>query len=252
MQNNNQKNVVVTYNSPFLNTDCIFIEYDDVIKSPFFIFLLAVTVKDNDTLKIIFDLSEIENMDVDELYLWYINRKYKNIFECLPLQENVMEIYFENDENKFHEWCEVTLYDIINTNEYLVNHDVDLNFAHSLDILIKKTLVGKYYIYSPIYSRTIENDIIKRYGNKITYVSGDLNEVLIKNNITSNSTFVFSDIRNIKALEECKLLNYSSVIIADKYQYNYKDDANLVIDIDHYSSSFLFKLDFFDNLHDYE
>lgn len=243
---NGQKNVIITYDSTFLNSDAIFIEYDDVIKSPFFIYLDSI--KNNEALKTIFDLSEISDLNFDELYEWYINRKNQNIFKCLKLQDGVLEKFFNNDIEIFNKWCETVLYESIDTNEYFVKTDTELNFVDSLDMLLKVNIVNKYYIYTPIESKFIKEDIQKRFKNKITYVYGDLKEVLKNNNITANSTFIFSDVSKVLILDEIGLLNLSSIAIADRYGYNYKDSKNIIIDKNNISNKIVFKMDFFNNI----
>ena len=90
------------------------------------------------------------------------------------------------------------------------------------------------------------------YDGKAKYVYGDLVKVLKENEITSNSTFVFSDITKINSLKEAGILNLSSVIIADRYGYNYGGENEVVIDLEKYLSEDTFKLDFFDNLNSLE
>lgn len=240
------KKALVTYDSPFLNTDVLFIEYDDVIKSPFFLFLLSI--KDNEALNELFDLSEFIDLDVDSMYEWYINRKHKNIFKCLKLRDDTMQKYFNDDINSFNEWCNNIIYDSINKNTYFVDSDTELNFVQAVNTLLNGSLVKRYFIYTPIYSESIKNDIEKLFNNKIPYVYGDLVQVITDNKIKSNSTFVFSDIRNILCVEKSGVINYSSIVIADRYEYNYKDNETLVVDTDQLSSKYIFKLDFFDNI----
>lgn len=241
-----QKNAILTYDSAFLNCDCMFIEYDDVIKCPFFIFLN--NLKENEALSTLFDLTEISDLDMDGLYEWYINRRYQNIFKCLKMREGVLETYFDNDENIFNDWCDTVLYQSMDKNSYFVDYDTELNFVNTLKILMNRTLVPKYYVYTPVESNAIKNDLTKIFSKKITYVYGDLENVLRENKITANSTFVFSDLTKIQALANTGLLAYSSVIIADKYAYNYKDEDNPIIDLEAVSKNACFKLDFFNNI----
>lgn len=247
---NTEKKAILTYNAPFLNSDAIFIEYDDVIKCPFFIFLMSIA--ENEALNMIFDLSDLEGLDIDALYEWYINRKNQNIFKSLPLRKGVIKEFFGNDFDNFDSWCESVIYNSIENNEYFVDMDTEMNFASSLDLLMKSKIVMKYFIYTPIKSEMIQKDLVKKYGDKFKYVYGDLETVLKENNITANSTFVFSDLTKIKVLEKIGILNYASILIADRYGYNYKDEENLILDVESLSKSSIFKLDFFDNLNTFE
>lgn len=247
MENKKSNKVIVTYNSPFLNSDSLLVEYDDVLKSPFFIFLLSI--KDNEALKILFKLTELEDLDIDSLYEWYLNRKNKNIFKCLPLNDGILESYFDNDMETFEIWCDKTLYELIDQNPYFVEYDSDLNFMSSFHKLLSGSLVKKYYIYTRYFSNAIKEDIERLFGERIKYVYGNLEDIIKVNNITSNSTFIFSDIKNILSLKNANVLQYSSVIIADKYGYNYKDNKD-IINIDDLLNSYTFKLDFFDNINE--
>jgi len=241
-----EKNAILTYDSTFLNCDSMFIEYDDVIKCPFFLFLNSI--KENDALNELFDLTEISGLDNDGLYEWYINRKDQNIFKSLKLQEGVLETYFNNDINMFYDWCETVPYQTIDTTKFFVETDTELNFVEILKTLMTGTLVPKYYVYTPKESKMIREDLIHLFNNKVIYVHGNLEDVLRENKITENSTFVFSDITKITALENVGILNYASVIIADKYSYNYKDSENIVLDLTELAKRAYFKLDFFNNI----
>lgn len=247
MENKNEpKSAIITYNSTFLNCDSIFIEYDDVIKCPFFLFLNSI--KDNEALSSIFDLSEISGLGMEELYEWYTNRKHQNIFKCLKLRDGVIEQFFENSIDLFNTWCEEVIYLSIDTNDYHVPSDTELNFVKVLSALMSQSLVDKYYIYTPYKSNKIEEDLIKLFGTGVTYVYGKLEDVLKENGITPNSTFVFSDLNKVHVLDKVGLLNLSSVIIADKYGYNYKDKTTPNLDVESLSKNSIFKLDFFNNI----
>ena len=96
---------------------------------------------------------------------------------------------------------------------------------------------------------SIEKDIHERYGNFIQFVYGDMQEVLIENKITSDTTFVFSNILHILNLIQTNLLNYSSIIIADEYFYNYNDEMEPIINFEELFKDCIFKLDFFNNIY---
>lgn len=239
--------LILTYDAPFLNSDCLFVEYDDVIESPFFILLNCL--KDNEGMRLIFDLSEISSMNIEELYEWYIMRKEKNILLNLPLIDGVLEYYFNNDEDNFKEWCESLLYDEIDNIDGLLEIKAEANFSTILKTLLSKNVVKKTYIYSNKYSKNLEEELKEEFGSNIIYVSGDIKKIIEDNNITNNSTFVFSDIMNVLKLKEAGILEYSSIIIADRYGYNYKNDSNdVIIDIESLLSESVFKLDFFNNI----
>ena len=70
--------IFISSDTLFQNSKCLFVEYDDIIKSPQFILLQFI--KEIDAIKSIFDLSEIEGKELEEMYEWYLLRQYKNIF----------------------------------------------------------------------------------------------------------------------------------------------------------------------------
>ena len=251
MENDGNKKLILTYDAPFLNSDCIFVEYDDVIKSPFFCFLHFIA-NNSEALSVIFDLSEIRGLSIEELYEWYINREEKNILLNFPVYDEAIEELFRGNIEAVISWTQDLLFKELDSIGYFVKQDSHLNFHDTLLTLMDKSIVKKIYIYGEIYSKSIEKDIEIMYDGKAKYVYGDLVKVLKENEITSNSTFVFSDITKINSLKEAGILNLSSVIIADRYGYNYGGENEVVIDLEKYLSEDTFKLDFFDNLNSLE
>ena len=67
-----KKKVVLTHEGVFLNNDAVFVEYEDVLRSIFF--TVFYYLKDSDVVNEYFDLSEIEDLDDEELYIWYAKR----------------------------------------------------------------------------------------------------------------------------------------------------------------------------------
>lgn len=246
MNDDGVKKVILTYDNTFLNADSIFIEFDDVINSPFFTFLFHM--KENEAFKEIFDTSEIEDYSIEELYEWYLNRTHKNILWNIPIKELVMEKIFNYDDVKFFQWCEEFLYKELDAIPSLIEHGTELNFYNILRMLLGKKIVKEIYIYSEYYSDTIKEYIEREFDSNINYVSGSLDEIIAKEGITSNSTFIFSDITKINELQDAGILNLSSVIIADRYAYNYDGENNPCIDLEDLYSNSVFKLDFFNNI----
>ena len=246
MNDDGTTKVILTYDNAFLNADSIFIEFDDVINSPFFTFL--VNMKNNEAFKEVFDTSEIEDYSLEELYEWYINRTHKNILWNIPLNELVMEKIFNNNEIAFYQWCDEFLYKELDAIPALIDYGTELNFYNILKMLLGKKIVKEIYIYSEYYSKTIEEYIGREFDSNIKYVYGNLDEVLVREKITANSTFVFSDINKMYDLQEAEILNLSSVIIADRYAYNYDGEDNPCVDLDELYENALFKLDFFNNI----
>lgn len=241
--------VFLASDTPFLNSDLLFVEYLDVLKSP--LFLLLQTLKENPFLNTIFNLEEIRNMQLDELYKWYVNRKEFDIFHNFPVFDNAYNELFNGNVDDMDEWCNTIILKELETIPSLISDEFRLNFYQTLvTAALDKNIVKDIIIYTPWYSYAIEQEVEYNFPERVTYAGGDLLETLKDPslNIGRNSTFVFSDASKIYTLEEANLLGYSSVIIADKYGYNYNEDGEFKYDLSEQVKTNLFKLNFFDNL----
>ena len=240
-----EKILFTSYNSPFLNTDCLFIEYDDVLRSPSFMILQVLL--ETKALSDFFQFEIFTSYDTDELFEWYYSRNYKNILWNIPLKKGILENTFKNDIVGFYKWCDVFINQEIKMypDIFLKGH---LNFFNSLSIFAQQSMVKKIYIWSEFENNAIRDDVDKSFGSKANYVFGlDLQQLLVENKISSNSTFVFSNINNITSVMDANLLDYSSIVLAEYFGYNYnKNQYN--INIDQLREKHVFKFDTFDNL----
>lgn len=237
---------ILSYDAPFLNSDNIFIEFYDVIRSPHFI--LLNTLKDNDIFKNIFDISCLNNMNLNETYEWYVKRKYRELLLNFPLCEGVMYKLFMDDESEYLKWCKRTSNELLTNNAYFINSNTNLNFAKAIPMLQSGNLVKHTYIYTESYNEHVEKFILMEYGNNINYIYGDFKKVVKENINNRNTTYVISDIMKINLIHELNLLQYSSIAVASKYGYNYTEDNKLKIDIEKKFGNIVFKIDFFDNI----
>lgn len=242
--------IFLARDTPFLNSDLLFVEYFDVIKSP--LFILFSSAIENDALNMIFDLSEFKDKSVEELYEWYVKRKRVNLFHNLPIKEDAYVDIFQSDDDKLMEWIDEIIEGGLNNIPELCN-GYELNFQYTLHHINKdRKILKRVIVYTPFYSETILKDLSTTFGDGVEYVYGDIDSVLQseKFNITSNSTFVFADAGNVYALENANLLDYSSILIADKYGYNYNNytDEFPKYDFLKLRKEHIFKLDFFNNI----
>lgn len=254
MEETGKKNkVFVSSDDVFQNTDCLFIEYDDVLKSP--MFSLLGLIKDRDSVRQVFDVEELNDLNTNELYEWYIERESKNMFKYLDVRDDAMKEIFNDDLNTFYRWCDAFYEEMYKSLPTESIQKINwLNFDTPLRNLIKtktdKTgLVKKIYVWHPFYSENIEKDLEERYHGAVTFVYGDLINVLIENEIKSDSTFVFSELLNVLNLAKAGLLNYSSILIADEYFYNYDGEMEPIINFEEIFKDYIFKIDFFDNIY---
>jgi len=253
MDSTEEGGILTSYPGVFTNSSAIFIEYDDIIKCPFYIFLCIMG--DNEEFNKMFDASELNDMDSDEISQFYISRKEKNIFKALKHTDYFTELFVSSNPDISEKDITDDSYNLLSKLQLdavpeIVTCNPYLNFHYVLNALKDTDLVTDIFIWSPYDSDVIRNDITKYKRAEFLY--GDIREVLKNPRITEDTTFVFSDIRNILALKDVGKLNYSSILIPDGYRYNYDNDERnkFVIDIDSlYAEKYIFHLTLFDNIY---
>ena len=235
-------------NGLFLNSKCIFVEYVDIIKSPYFI-LAWVLSTSKDILKEPFDTGVLNGLDADELAEWYYHRKHQNLL--LDLIPN--EKYGEVDLDKVDSLLDQQIQD----SSALLDSCPLLNFGKALQILCflnDGLFLPEMQIYYPFKNETIHSDILGVFENiegvseksqiNIKYVYGDIGDVL--RNVPDDSTYVFSDISNVLVLEELGKLDYASILIPSEYHYNFDDeDEDYLINFDELAKEHPFKFSTF-------
>jgi hypothetical protein len=232
--------VFTTYTDTFLNSQCLFIEYHDIIQSPWYVFLISA--KDSELFKSLFDTFDIDNLSYDGIYEWYIHRRHINPLFDIPLNQGVFETYFNSSYDVYKD----SLNKLVN--EEMKNKDIvevlgSLSFIAVLNNLLAMNVVRDIVIYTKENSDAIKDDINSLFNGKVKYVSGEFIEVL--KDIPRDSTYVFSDITKIKDLEEANKLDYSSILIPVEYGYNYDDNKEFIIDLVDIAKNHIFKLNFF-------
>lgn len=225
-----EKKVIRTTDTLFYNSQCLFIEYHDVLNIPWLV--LLTVAKQSKSIQKLFDLKEIEHYDMSALLEWYKYRNSRNIF------------------NEFNMSQEINTDDFLKAmmtsgnSDYFHSLDFELIFNNALKILMESRLVKKILIYSEYEESGIRDYISKRFSSEmIGYTFGDLNQCL--KSIPIDSTYVFSDICKVNNLIDTNHLSYSSIIIANNYKYNYDDDKKLKVDLDKLSEDYVFKYGYF-------
>lgn len=220
----------------FTNSKILFIEYNDILKSPW---LLSLTILNcfSDIVKC-FDITEIEDIksDLSKLYDWYINRKEINPLRCLPKKSDI----FKDEE----------LDDLMNelVLDKVASAPCELNFFNVLkNIINQKTLVDKIIVYLEYDNNSIKKDLFSHF-DKIQVLHGDIREVLSENTKKYDTTYVFSDITKINILNELDLLEYSSILLPEGYRYNKNDDGTYKVDTDKLQMEHPVKIYFFNNI----
>lgn len=224
-------NIYTSQYGAFVNANCMFVEYHDILKIPMFSLLFAI--QNNKVANGVFDLSEIKTYHtVPEMLEWYVNRTHRNIFECFPLlvpKETLPENFFDD-----------ALYNYLDNMDDLYNLPF-LSFAETVASLsVHNTIVKNTIIYNERYSPKIEADIKNHFPPTVNFIWGDFREVLPQ--IEEDTTFVFSDMNKLNIMAEMKKLNYRSVIVAQNYRYNLNDEGNPIADADVLLNRFEFNM----------
>lgn len=229
----------VYFNTPsefFLNSQCLFIEYTDIIKSPYFI-LLFIIMRNQDAFSKMFEVERFSGFDEGMLSEWYLQRKHQNPLVDLLRDEFVGKI--SNEElDKFANDRIIEIPEIITGSPLL-------NMVTAIDQITigKDELVKKVVIYYPFDNEVIERDIDDNISDKIEFMSGDLIEAI--KSVPKDSTFIFSDVTNISLLDELGCLTYNSIAIPTDYRYNYVTDDKMKLNIEEYMKENIFKVHFF-------
>ena len=230
-----RKKVVVVSGTIFNNSQCMFVEYYDVIKCPWFI--LANCIKDEESISDIFDLAPIRGLSIPSLFEWYINRKNRNFYK---------DLLIPNDELP-EDFCDNILENQMKQSKEFFSSSLELNFANVVRLICRdKTLLHNLIIYTEKENDLIREDIKEMYDGNVRYVSGEFEEII--KTIPRDSTFVFSDIMKVQKLYDLNRLDYSSIIMCSGYRYNNKDKNTLKVDLDDLRTKAVFKIDFFDNI----
>ena len=232
MEQNGERVYFRSPNSVFVNSSCLFIEYYDVIRSPFFAFLLMMA-NNPESFNKMFDVERISGFGADELGEWYMERTHQNPFVDLVKPE-ILEKMSLNDIDKF-------MNDILEKQDF-VSQSPLLNFSKVI-LGIPEEVAKNIIIWYPVDNDAIENDVHATFGERVRFVTGDLIDFI--DEVPKDVTYVFSDITNVDLLYERKKLYLNSILIPSDYRYNYTEDDELKIDIEEYQKEVLFKLDFF-------
>lgn len=218
--------------SVFFNSECLFVEYYDVIKAPWFI-LLGIC-RENENLKQIINIDPIENLPINSLFEWYVNRKYRNIFYELSRIKEIPMNVFDN-----------LLYDQMGSTGMFFEMDTELNAVPTIKKVLSGILVKEIVIYTEKYSKFVDTDIQQLFGDdkRVHYKHGDINTVL--NGIPTDTTYMLSDIDKVINIQETDHLGMSSIVIPHEYRYNKTVDGKWNVDLEYLAKENIFKVAFF-------
>lgn len=243
--------LVLTNDAPFVNSKGMFIEYDDVIKSPFLMMLYQMRHDVN--FNKMFNLDKIKLMTLEELGFWYNNRKNKNVFKCFKLRDDAFDTIFKGSISLFEEFIDELPENELKAFPEFVDYPTYLNFHNILLNVIESKVANKIYIYNEFYNEAIEKDLKSLYGNSVKFIYGDLGEILNSKDLPNELTYVFSDLNKIDYLHRTKRLDGSCILLADVFGYNYKDTDNhdgkreYIINVDEVYPDEIYRLSSFNN-----
>lgn len=236
-----QKTVYRGNDTLFYNSQCLFVEYHDVISMPWYTMLWFT--KNSNAFKDLFKINEISDYDINGLLEWYVYRKHRNVFKSIGTIDENANIPDE-------------VYDIILDKAMKISDDiyripVFLKFLSTLRLLASDaSMVKEIIIYSEKNEPMIET-VLKQYfsklGSKIKYMHGNFEDMV--NIIPKDSTYVLSDIEKVNTIAKMDKINLSSILIVNGLRYNYMEDdpTKLKIDFESLTEKYLFKYSFFDN-----
>ena len=238
--------VYTTNSGLFFNSKCLFVEYIDIIKSPYFTLSWTISTSTENIFQRPVCCEKLKGVSVDNLVDWYYKRKYQNILLAL-VDELTPDISVDDLDR---------LLDLqIKKSPILLEVSPTLNCADALIrlcLLNDASLLPEIRVYYPFENDSIRKDIqnifsgifVPHNGKKwkypdISFVYGDIAEAF--KDMPEDSTYFFSEVSNINILEEVGKLDYSSIVIPSDYAYNYNDDGEYLVDIEQLSSEHNFK-----------
>lgn len=217
----------------FLNSECIFVEYYDIIKAPWYI-LLSV-LPQNQKIREILDLSEVDYLDSNGLFEWYCNRKNRNFLQDLSIDKNIPD---EMDK----------LLSVLMNNEIFYTTNTQLNAIKVINTALNHKMAKNIIIYTEEKSVHAENDIRTLFSKKnVEYRYGDFRSVL--KDVPTDTTYFLSDFNKVVTMAEENHLNYSSLVLPYDFSYNFIMDENgnkvPLIDFTYLGKDHLFKMAYF-------
>lgn len=228
----NDKIICRANDSLFYNSKCLFVEYMDIIKTPWFVLLNLC--RQNQKLKEILDISPIENFSLEALFEWYMNRKSRNIFYELSRNKSMS---IEDMDELVKKQLEIS--------PIFFTLDTSLTIIPAINKILRENIIKEVVVYSEYYNSYMEEDIKNLFYNnkKVRYMTGELSCVL--ESVPIDTTYFFSDIEKIITLEDTKHLDMASVVLPYEYRYNKNEKGKWNIDLEYLGKNHIYKLAFY-------
>ncbi len=214
--------------------EVLFIDYNEVIKSPSLFMLKMIRDVLRDVYKDFIWVEFLDGKSDAELELYLLQRKNKNIFLDLAKKQFNFEKAYNDLYNKYDD-----MYVKLNL----------LKIGTSIDFLSAQKFNKKIYFYSEVYDPRIEIDIKYSFkdASKIEYVYGNLCEVMEQ--ITPPTSFMLHDVWTVPTLVQMGKTDLTDVLCA-RYTYNLRynselDEVEPVVLIENYLENSIFKFGLF-------
>lgn len=187
------------------NADLLFIEYDDILRSPALAFLKGA--RSNGELRELFDFSQVDSLDDVGLTEWYWFRFNKN--PLLDLNPTVPKEFAD----------EILKVNLSHPDFYfLYTATQQLHLSSRIPSIIAHKIVKKIIVWSPYKNPNIERSLKDTFQNlPVYYLPGDFKK--ITQQFSKDATYMLSDIDHIAELHECGRLDRASIVLAT-YRYN--------------------------------
>lgn len=224
--------------SVFLNSKSIFVEYIDVIKSPYVLFLYAIKSSKSKVLKDPFDIELMGDFtDPEKLAEWYYCRRSQNpLYDLIP-DDKISTVNF----SKVDEFMDAQLRE----SDVLIKKSSPLNFVKVLQrVMSDSILVPKAFIWYPYNNPVVREDIHELFGNEnVEFMYGNIGKCIKQ--VPDDSTYVFSDVTNVLVLDELGKLDFSSIIYPVDFAYNLDENKDSLIDFEGLHKDHTFKINQF-------
>lgn len=214
------------------NTECLFIQYHDIIRCPWFT-VLRLIQHNADVLNLV-SFDEIDDTDISAQFEWYINRKTRNFLDALPTNPNMPDL------TAWKQDILTSISQVIYTTG-IVDKTLLLSPTIVLRTLFDEKVVKKVVIWDEMGLDGIDKDIYAIFegvdNHLFTFWSGPIGDRI--KTLPVDTTYFISDIEFINKLIEFEHLSLASIILGD-YNYN-KRDGELKINIEELIKKYTFK-----------
>ena len=233
----NERAVINSTDTVFTGSKCLFVEYMDLIRCPWYVLLMVIT--QNEKMKTFIKTEKIEYMDRDQLFEWYCRRENKNFLLDLARTGPAYETI---DFDKILDF-------IITSDKMYFEVDTKLNMCGVIAELLRTKVCDKIIVWTPEPIEYVYNDLELLFFRKdaVGYYYGDFKDTIKK--LPTDITYFFSDITHVIDLEEIDRLNMASIAIPYEYDYNFIMDSEgnrkPVIDLDYFAENNVFKINYF-------